>query len=333
VFRPPRYDYRMKRPRVSVEQVRSMPRYADAIPVASVSCDAVSASDFRERYVKARKPVIVRGGIRHWKALADWDVDYLRSVAGAEPVQVTRCLMLDYLLRIWTAGLGRKARAQEARTWLGTLTLSDYLERCTARFDTAEILYARNVPLPKPIAGDVGPVAVQTAGAAGDHHTCFVGRRSYTDSHEHQGADSFMCQVRGTKEVILHPPDAFHCRGLYASRWTYNWSPVRFFDVDLGRFPRFARTRPYTAVVHQGDALYIPDPWWHAVVSADDELEITVTKWFDPPFLTLSCPQTVRRLLDRPRLSARAAARRLIGAARTRLGRSEPRSRGPGSIG
>lgn len=302
-----------------------MPRYREATPVESVSSDAFSPHDLRDRYVRTRKPVVIRGGIRHWKALVDWDLDYLRTVAGREPVRVTRCLMLDYLLRIWTDGLGRKARAQEERTWFDTVPLSDYLERCTARFDPAEVLCARNILLPKSIASDVGPVSVQTDGAANDHHTCFVGRRSYTDSHEHQGADAFMCQVRGAKEIILPPPpppDAFHCRGLYASRWTHNWSPVRFFDVDLGRFPRFADTRPWKALVGPGDAVYIPDPWWHAVVSADDQLEITVTKWFKPPFLTLSSPQTVRRLLDRPRVSARAALKRLIVAARPSFGRS-----------
>lgn len=323
----------MKRPRVSAERVRSMPGYAEATLVESVSRDALSPRDFHEGYVNTRKPVVIRGGIRHWKALADWDLDYLRTVAGAEPVLVTRCLMLDYLLRIWTGGLGRKARAQEERTWFDALPLRDYLERCTARFDPAEILYARNIPLPNSIAGDVGPVSVRADVAAGGHDSCFVGRRSYTDSHEHKGVDAFMCQVRGAKEIILHPPDVFHCRGLYASRWTYNWSPVRFFDVDLGRFPRFGDTRPYRAVVGRGDAIYIPDPWWHAVVSADDELEITVTKWFNPPFLTLSSPQTVRRLLDQPRVSARAAVKRLIGLARRSLDRGRPRSRRPGSIG
>jgi hypothetical protein len=43
--------------------------------------------------------------------------------------------------------------------------------------------------------------------------------------------------------------------------------------------------------------LYIPDPCWHAVVSADDDLGITVTSWFKPPFLSLSSPQTVRRFV------------------------------------
>jgi hypothetical protein len=160
--------------------------------------------------------------------------------------------------------------------------------------------------VPKSIGRDVGPVSVQAEDSANEY-TYFIGRRSYTDSHEHQGFDTFMSQVRGAKEIILHPPDAFHCRSLYASRWTSNWSPVRFFDVDLNQFPRFARSRPHRTVVGPGDALYIPDPWWHAVVSADDELEITVTSWFKPPFLRLSSPQTVRRFVARPRAWIRAA--------------------------
>lgn len=306
MLRRPSFDYQMTRSRVSVAQLRSMPHYADATLVDCVASDAISSRDFQDRYVRTRTPVVIRDGVRHWDAWSRWDTDYLRRVAGDERVQVTRCLILDFLLMALTRGLDREARAREARSWFGHMRLSDYLEHCTTRFDPSETIYARNIPIPASIAEDVGPVSVQVAGAT-NGYTGFVGRRSYTDSHEHQGFDTFMCQVRGAKEVILHPPDASHCRSLYASRWTGNWSPVRFFDVDLRRFPRFGRSRPHKAVIASGDALYIPDPWWHAVVSADDELEVTVTVWFPPPYLRLSSPQTVRRLMRQPRTIMRAA--------------------------
>jgi len=306
VLRRPKFDYELRRSRVSVERVRSMPNYAEATPVESVSSEAISPRDFQERYGRTRTPVVIRGGVKHWKAWTDWDAGYLRSMAGFETVRVTKCLILDFLLMVLTRGLDRKARAEAEQSWFGTMSLAEYLEHCTARFDPAETLYARNIQVPASIAKDLGPVSVQVDGAANDY-TCFMGRRSYTDSHEHQGFDTFMCQVRGAKEVILHPPDVLHARSLYANRWTGNWSPVRFFDVDLGRFPRFARARPHKAVVGTGDALYIPDPWWHTVVSADDELEVTVTVWLKPPFLTLSSPQTLRRFIARPRTMMRAA--------------------------
>jgi hypothetical protein len=310
----------MTRSRVSVDRLRSMPNYADATFVPCVSSGAMSSRDFQERYVKTRTPLVVRGGVRHWRAWSDWDQDYLRKVAACQSVYVTKCLLLDFLLMVLTRGLDRKARAVEERSWFGTMSLPDYLEHCTARFDPSRTIYARNLPLPASISRDVGPVSVQTDGDQNDY-TYFMGRRSYTDSHEHMGFDTFMCQVRGVKEVILHPPDPLHWRSLYANRWLNNWSPVRFFDVDLQRFPRFARNRPYKAVVGSGDALYIPDPWWHAVVSADDDLEITVTVWFKPPFLTLSSPQTIRRFIARPRATIRAAwelGLRVRGARRPR---------------
>src|SRR4029077_8592099 len=89
VFRRPRFDYQLKRPPVSRERLRSMPRYADAVPVESAPSEVLSPHDFRERYVKTRTPVVIRGGVRHWKAWSDWDADYLRTVAGAESIQVT----------------------------------------------------------------------------------------------------------------------------------------------------------------------------------------------------------------------------------------------------
>jgi hypothetical protein len=64
------------------------------------------------------------------------------------------------------------------------------------------------------------------------------------------------------------------------------------FDVDLKRFPLFLLSKPHKVIIEPGDALYIPNPWWHAVVALDDELQITLPHWLRPRRLCFSSPQT-----------------------------------------
>jgi len=238
---------------------------------------------------------VIVGGVNHWKAFNEWrSPSYLTDRAGAEPIQVTRGLVLDWILKQAVdhqSGMGTSSAVE-------TMSLARYMDMMFNEFDRTRILYARQIPVPVRISDDLG--APSPFDGFVDDRTMFVGRRSYTDCHEHGAYDAFMCQVAGSKEVILHPPDEVHARVLYASPALGNWSPVRFFSVDAIRFPMFAMNKPWKAEVNPGDALYIPNPWWHAVVALDDEVGITVTCWCRPMRLSLSHPQT-RHMLEKRR--------------------------------
>lgn len=302
----PKFDYQMDRPPVLAEHVRSaMPNYGSATEVPRVACDAISRADFQRLYVHTRTPVILVGALKHWPAYSKWETNYLVAFAGTQSVKVTECLFLDFLLMATTKRLNKQDYWKARDQWSTEMSLADYIDVCTTNFNPERILYARDIAIPDALAGDIGDIPL-FSGQMQDT-TWFVGRRSYTDAHEHHGADAFACQVRGAKEFILHPPDSHHYKALHGSMSLKLWSPVRFFDVDQERFPAFADNKPVRALVEAGDALYIPDPWWHAVMSADDELDITVTKWCDPPWLNLASPQTRRQFIEAPVLAAQNA--------------------------
>lgn len=304
----PTFDYDLQRPPIVADQIReTLPNYDKANEVDRVAIDAISADTFMSRYVAARKPVVLVGGIKHWNAFSRWDLGYLNATAGSHTLDVTKCLFLDFALMALTKRLSRKEYWRTRKEWTAPMSMADYLESCTTGFNPSEVLYARDIPPPSSIADDIGDIPVFATSLRPKGISWFIGRRTYTDAHEHDGADAFLCQVRGSKEVILHPPDALHQRALYATMWLRNWSPVRFFDVDHRRFSHMEESVPSVALVEEGDALYIPDPWWHAVVSADDEVEITVTLWYPPPWFTLEFPQTSRRFIGQPLQAIRDA--------------------------
>lgn len=80
------------------------------------------------------------------------------------------------------------------------------------------------------------------------------------DTHE-----NLMLQVAGTKSVYFWPPSESHKNYMdYHNR--FGLSPVNPDKVDLDRFPMFAHMRGgKVAHLRQGDALLIPDGYWHQV--------------------------------------------------------------------
>jgi len=274
------YDYQLIRKPIHIEQVRRMPGYDQAKHVPRVPA-GISQAEFMESYWAPGKPAVIVGGVRHWKAFNAWrDDDYLKTQAGEEQILVSRGLVLDLLLMRLSDELASGKRISPRITTKGfyeTMKVREYLDKCTTHWNPEAIYYARNIAIPPQILDDTE--GLPFFGRSIQGKSIFLGRQSFTDSHEHDGSDAFACLVRGSKEFILHPPDRSHYSALYADARLRNWSPVRFFDVDLIRFPLFAKTVPTIARLQAGDVLYIPNPYWHSVVSLDDELECNVACW------------------------------------------------------
>jgi len=80
------------------------------------------------------------------------------------------------------------------------------------------------------------------------------------DTHE-----NLMLQVFGTKSVYFWPPSESHKLYMdYHDR--FGLSPVHPDRVDVDKWPMFAQLEGgMVAHLHAGDALLIPDGWWHQV--------------------------------------------------------------------
>lgn len=86
-----------------------------------------------------------------------------------------------------------------------------------------------------------------------------------------------LCCVAGAKTVRLLPPTA---TGTLAAQPAFhesaNHSPVDLAEPDLRAFPRLAAALPdlRSFALGPGDALFIPEGWWHQVESAPGTLAV-----------------------------------------------------------
>ncbi len=293
-------DYDLEREPITIQQVRRMPGYDRAKNVDENSHN-ISQKEFEINYRLPLRPTVIRGGVEHWPAFKLWnDIDYLKEKAGKEEVQVYKGLFLDLILKY--IANNKLSDVESDKKFIKNMTFTDCIKLFSEQYAANTILYARSSTVPNHLLDDIGelPCCSET-----DVRTSFfLGRSSYTDIHEHAGPDAFMCQVTGTKEVILFPPDEINAKALYRISGV-KWSPVRLFDVDFKKFPLFSEATPYKVTVNAGDALYIPNPWWHAVVSLDDIVTMTVACFFPPKRYDLESPQTRDMFLKKPFVSRR----------------------------
>jgi hypothetical protein len=79
---------------------------------------------------------------------------------------------------------------------------------------------------------------------------------------------NWLCVITGHKRVTLYSPaDTPYLYAPSLSSMAAHHSPVDISDPQLDKYPLFTRATPYVIELHRGDALFIPEGWWHQVDS------------------------------------------------------------------
>ena len=117
--------------------------------------------------------------------------------------------------------------------------------------------------------------------------------------------ENLLCQIKGTKEIILFPPsdykrlyytgrakgilqydykDGFHRNLSSLDTRSFEFgSSVNIDDPDYLKHPLYKQANPIRVVLKAGDVLFLPSYWHHEVQSLPDErshLNLAVNFWF-----------------------------------------------------
>ncbi|KAK3061248.1 hypothetical protein LTS18_006687 [Coniosporium uncinatum] len=84
---------------------------------------------------------------------------------------------------------------------------------------------------------------------------------------------NILCQIRGSKSIVLFPPSDIHRLGFPAGETTSTLSPLTDRKT-------IARTSPIEAVLLPGDVLFIPPCWPHVTAPNGPDMSVAVNVFF-----------------------------------------------------
>lgn len=250
---------------------------------------AIDVDEFKLPYtidhlVKAQKPVVLKGLVKHWP---------LVQMAKENPTQ-----MLQYIV---DHDSGTEVDAIMLRPECGgrvfyneTLDGFNFIKN---RLPLSKVLeqLARYTQFPSPPS-----VAVQSAlmsqclpSVLAEHAMpilpadivprIWVGNKITTPTHI-DGSDNIACVISGRRQFVLFPPELI--TNLYIGPLDFAPTPspismVNLREPDFNRYPNYsiALEHAQTAILEPGDAIFIPNLWWHHVESLD-QINILMNYWW-----------------------------------------------------
>ena len=254
---------------------------------------AVDFTRFHDEIRPAGEPIVMRGVVRDWPAVAaalQGDraiVDYLIACQPRRPIGAIAARPEEEGRFFYNADLTGFNFVQ------GRGRMDDFLR---------DLLLAREHAHPPAMAmqSEVISEVIPSFGEAnvlpllkGVEPRIWIGNRIRVSPHCDL-MENVACVVAGRRRFTLFPPDQLV--NLYPGPFelTPAGTPVSMVDPyapDLDRFPRFAAAwaTAQRTELEPGDALYIPYMWWHGVDSLEP-VSILVNYWWNDVAKDISTP-------------------------------------------
>lgn len=244
----------------------------------------ITPSRFAEEIVPAYRPVILRGLVADWPAVAAGrkgpraTADYIRRFDARRPLKMFAAAP-EIDGRFFYTDDHRGFNFRSAQVLLPIL-----LDALVAEADNprAPALYAGSASAPDNYPGWVeeNPLPLATPEAT---PRLWIGNASRVSTH-YDISSNIAAVVAGRRRFALFPPE--QTANLYVGPLenTIAGQPTSMVDLeapDLARYPRFAAALDamQVAELEPGDALYVPSLWWHDV-RASGPLNVLVNYWW-----------------------------------------------------
>ncbi|KAL9318449.1 hypothetical protein ACSQ67_014966 [Phaseolus vulgaris] len=269
-----------------------------------------TAKDFDTLIELSNVPAVFRGCTKSWKAFSHWNpsnggLDYLQARVGSCTVEA----MISQSAPVFYGDLGSHQRVPlpfsnfldfcKKRTQMqskgidhypASQTHDDTKHACLAFEDAPEQIYLAQVPIMnsdrqenvqlETLKEDIQTPLILTSKELSSINLWMNNAHAKSSTH-YDPHHNLLCIVSGCKRVVLWPPSAspsLYPMPIYGE--ASNHSSVSLENPDYSIYPRAECSMEFAqkVVLQAGDALFIPEGWFHQVDS--DDLTIAINFWW-----------------------------------------------------
>ena len=226
----------------------------------------ISEQDFREKYLKPRKPVVIRNMARKWPAYQKWTMDYMKEVVGDVEVPLYDSSKADPSAPI---------NASAAKMKFG-----DYIDLIQEKpTDLRIFLFDPIKSAPKLLRDYISPKDLMGGFLDKYPNMFFGGKGSVTFLHfDIDMAHIFHTHFNGRKHILLF--DYKWKERLYQIPYaTYALEDYDISNPDFEKFPALDGVEGIECFLEHGDTLFMPTGWWHWMKYLDGSFSISLRAW------------------------------------------------------
>jgi hypothetical protein len=226
-----------------------------------------SKDEFFSKSSGRSKPIVIRSGMENWAAVSSWSIDSFRLRFGHVIVRAAYS----------NDGIFRGDPEKGFKDSIEPIQLNRFLDIITGRLHSTRKYYLQQLPLVGELLelhNDIEvPEYIEPRSLKAIN--LWFGPGGNVSPLHFDHANNFLCQVSGTKRLVLFPPQQTDL--VYPFPNTSRIPHMAQVDIerpDYDKFPRFAHATPLEAIVHSGDMIFLPTGWWHQVYSMSTSMSV-----------------------------------------------------------
>lgn len=231
-----------------------------AIPITEIQ--DFDSKKFKKNFINKRTPVVLKGYANNWKALKEWDFDFMSNLNVKDKVRVEIGNIIQNEIKVEQVDFktyikkltDAEANKDKDKPYLSMFNIFDYEPELLKSID----------------------LSILTNHTKHDFPGAWIGPSGTISGLHWDTADNILTQIRGRKLLLIASPK-FQKEVYPSTKYDLDstGSLVDINNYDEVKFPKFKNVQFHKVILNPGDSLYVPRGWWHYVKSLDASISVS----------------------------------------------------------
>ncbi|KQT24501.1 cupin [Chryseobacterium sp. Leaf405] len=228
--------------------------------------DDITQEEFIKKYLKPRRPVVIKNMAKKWPAYQKWTMDYVKEVVGDVEVPLYDSKKAD--------------PAAPINTPTTKMKFADYIDLIQREPTDLRIFFFDPIKHAPRLLEEYIPPRELMGGFLDKYPGMFFGGQSSVTflHYDIDLAHIFHTHFNGRKHVILFE-NKWKERLYQLPYATYALEDYDIENPDFEKFPALNGVEGIDCYLEHGDTLFMPTGWWHWMKYLDGSFSLSLRAW------------------------------------------------------